>query len=151
MVIVHSLGHYMEFPVERLKFDPDPLGLTADGYECPCPSCRLQRRLAELEGQGLVLQVVTPPASVSQETQPAQVQPMITALDVHGSPERKSPERAAAERELVTADGREVPPWLVRVVHAAACVIAVPLLPVVWLAMWLRRPKLRVFRIEEAA
>jgi hypothetical protein len=155
MLVVQSFGLAMEIPVERLKFDPDPLGLTAGDYECPCPSCRLQRRLAELQGQGLASQVVglsaVQPANVSQETQAVQVQPPITAFDVHGAPERKSPERAAAERELVTADGQAVPKWLVRFVYTAVYAVAIPLLPIVWLAMRFRRPSLRVLRIEEAA
>jgi hypothetical protein len=156
MLVVQSFGHVMEVPVELLKFDPDPLGLTAGDYECPCPACRLQRRLAELHAQEGGMEVVG--VSRGKHGGNTSSPPSITAFDVHGAPERKSPERAAHEsavvsaesRQLVTRDGKPVPPWLVRAVHVVAWCIAIPLWPVVWLAMS-RRPRLRVLRIEDAA
>jgi hypothetical protein len=163
MLVVQSFGHVMEVPVELLKFDPDPLGLTAGDYECPCPACRLQRRLAELHAQEGGMEVVgvsgESAAAITKTAVPiTSSPPAITAFDVHGAPERKSPERAAHEsavvsaesRQLVTRDGKPVPPWLVRAVHVVAWCIAIPLWPFVWLAMS-RRPRLRVLRIEDAA
>lgn len=168
MLVVQSFGHTMEVPVERLKFDPDPLGLTTGDYECQCPGCQISRKLEAMHAAGLVMKVVVPPEPDSPQylklNAPGgpvspESYPLITAFDVHGSPDRPgsvSPERAAAEDQakrpqLVTADGRQVPPWLSLAVWAFAWCVGMVMYPTIRLAMWFYpRPRLRLIR-EDAS
>jgi hypothetical protein len=94
----------MQIPLDKLRFDPDPLGLN-NGYQCDCLRCRTRRLLAEQLGvsEDSIVQLKLSPVDVGsaafeamKEWGAVNSQPLITAFDVHGS----SPgQPAAADRD----------------------------------------------------
>lgn len=136
MQVVHAFVKTMEVPVERMKFDPDPLrineepdrkGLVVRNFEC------LEAHLASIKAQaaGLGIELsgetlldkepalpiaVTPPwpAAHAASEVPAAQQPagipainMITAFDVHGGAGKQAREQEATEE---TESSAPLPP-----------------------------------------
>lgn len=107
----------VELPLDRLRFDPDPLDWNGRGGLCNCMACQLRRDIAREMGVpvesivGLTLTSVAPTAKpaaapeVLNKPRPVEeLPPAITGFDVHGAPERNLP---PAEAAIV------LPPWLI--------------------------------------
>lgn len=161
MIRAHALGNSMDVPVERLRFDPDPLAITSDrNGECQCFVCRARRAIAA--AHGVPVEAVTivgasllpdttlldkqPPALVSSANTAAEQAPaapipaipsapQITAFDVHGC----RPEPAATDPESFAA-----PTWLIRCLEICGRLVG-------WCAAWFYLLVLAPRRVRDLA
>jgi hypothetical protein len=98
----------IELPIERLRFEPDPLDWNGRGGQCDCMACQLKRDIAaqlgvppEKIGAMSFVHLASLTSDVAPLPQPkpqkeitkaaaeiTELPPLVTGFDVHGAPDR---------------------------------------------------------------